>query len=207
MTSLDLNKFPEIENSIGLLVFDHLKEFPTLKNLGDITQRIYGCSTFLYSGKSSDKDDYILSRSASLRAALNEFVSLSEMLKASNTQNLKNLAIEKMDYPLFHFFKLLREVNFHLNSLQHSHSITNVRNYNTTTGEIDENIITLKPLIIDSLNASLFQHSRNLKFYDINQIATITDWVNTNQYQWGIFYILDIALRQYCTELLDQYSR
>ena len=40
---IDLNKFPVIENSIGLIAFNHFNEFPRLQNLGDITQRIYGC--------------------------------------------------------------------------------------------------------------------------------------------------------------------
>lgn len=203
MTNLNLNLFPVIENSIGFLAFEHLKEYPQLNNLGDISERIYGCSKFLY--YNTAEKNYLFSESATLRAALNEFVSLSEMLKASNDIILKNLAIEKVSIPLFHFFKLLREVNFHLNSLQHSKTKTAVKNFNTETGVIDDNIITLTPLIIDRLDITLFQNSNNLKHYDISQMTQVTNWVNTNQYQWGIFHILDIALRQYCDEITKQY--
>jgi hypothetical protein len=68
VTHLNLNNFPTIENSIGVLAFNHLEEFPLLANLGDITQRIYGCSNFLYY-KIDEKNPFWV-ESAYLRAAL-----------------------------------------------------------------------------------------------------------------------------------------
>jgi len=88
-----------------------LQEYPLLINKGDITQRIYGCSNFL--NYKVDENNPFLVESAHLRAALNEFVSISEMIKASTDTNINRLTIENSNLPLLHFFKLLREVNFH----------------------------------------------------------------------------------------------
>lgn len=88
-----------------------MQEYPLLINKGDITQRIYGCSNFL--NYKVDENNPFLVESAHLRAALNEFVSISEMIKASTDTNINRLTIENSNLPLLHFFKLLREVNFH----------------------------------------------------------------------------------------------
>lgn len=199
MTLLDLNKFPTVENSIGWLAFDHLKEYPLLTDLGDITQRIYGCSNFL--NYKIDENNPFLVESAHLRAALNEFVSISEMIKASTNTKINLLTIENSKLPLLHFFKLLREVNFHLNSLKYNKTTTDVKNFCPATGEIGNEVFTFTHSIIDQLNASIFTNSKNLKYYDFEQIKTIAEWVNLKQYKWGIFHILDLALRQYCEEI------
>jgi hypothetical protein len=205
MTKLNLEEFPIIRNSISLLAFDHLKNYPHLDNLGDISERIYGCSMFLY--YKTDRHKYPFYVSASLRAALNEFVSLSEMLKASNESSLRDISIEKVNLPLFHFFKLLREVNFHLNSLKHSKTTTEVVNFNIETGKIKDEVYTLTPSIIDSLEISLFKDSNNLKHYNFTEFNLVVNWVNTNQNHWGIFHILDLALRQYCDLITSKYCR
>lgn len=199
MTLLDLNKFPKVEDSIGWLAFNHLQEYPLLTNKGDITQRIYGCSNFLY--YKADENNPFLVESAHLRAALNEFVSISEMIKASTDTKINRLTIENSNLPLLHFFKLLREVNFHLNSFQYDKTTTDVQSFCTTTGIIDDKVFTLTHCIIDQLNASIFHKSKNIKYYDVEQMATITEWVKMKQYKWGIFHILDLALRQYCEEI------
>jgi len=199
VTLLDLNKFPTVENSIDWLAFNHLQEYPLLTNKGDITQRIYGCSNFLYFNADEKYPFFI--ESAYLRAALNEFVSISEMIKASSNTKINSLTIENSDLPLLHFFKLLREVNFHLNSLQHNKITTDVKTLNTTTGEIDDKVYTLTHTTIDNLSVSIFKNSKNIKHYDSTQMNYIITWVNKNQFRWGIFHILDLALRQYCAEI------
>lgn len=204
MAVLDLNKIPTIENSIGWLAFNHLQKFPLLNNRGDITLRIYGCSRFLYF--TVDEKQPFFVESAYLRAALNEFVSISEMLKASTDQEIKKLTIENSDLPLLHFFKLLREVNFHLNSPHHSITTNEVNSFNTVTGKIEDEVFTLSHTVIDNLDISIFNNSKNIKHYDLKQITEITTWVRNNQYKWGIFHILDLALRQYCYEIEKRYS-
>jgi hypothetical protein len=199
MALLDLNKFPMVENSIGWLAFNHLQEYPSLINKGDITQRIYGCSNFLYY-KIDDKNSFSV-ESAYLRAALNEFVSISEMIKVSTDLKLNKLTIENSDLPLLHFFKLLREVNFHLNSFQYNKTTSEVQSFDVTTGEIDKKVFTLRNIVINQLNVSIFKNSKNIKHYDLTQMSTVTEWVNDKQYQWGIFHILDLALRQYCIKI------
>lgn len=199
MTLLDLNKFPTVENSIGWLAFNHLKEYPLLTNMGDITQRIYGCSNFL--NYKIDDDNPFLVESAHLRAALNEFVSISEMIKVSSDTKINRLSIENSKFPLLHFFKLLREVNFHLNSPKYNKTTSDVKSFCPATGEIGNEVFAFTHCIIYQLNASIFHKSKNLKYYDLAQIKIITDWVDTKQYKWGIFHILDLTLRQYCEEI------
>src|ERR1700676_2989679 len=110
MTNLELNNFPTVENMIPMLNFNHLHEFPALFDKSDISQRIYGCSNFLHF--KSDENYPLYLEGASIRAALNEFVSLNEMVKLSPKLNIRMKSIENLDIPLLHFFKLLREVNF-----------------------------------------------------------------------------------------------
>ena len=112
--TLDLNKLPEISYTRGLLQYYPFQEFPELKNLEEVSERIYGCGLF-NAAKTDEKYPYF-SEKAHIRAALNEFVSISEMLK----KDFPNITIDKTDIPLLHFFKELRVTNFHLKTFSPS---------------------------------------------------------------------------------------
>jgi hypothetical protein len=123
------------------------------------------------------------------------------MLKICGNSNLEKISIDKLDIPLLHFFKLLREVNFHLTSLA-QHSVENeVTTFDTRTGEISDNKFKLQHPVISNCDSSMFKNSKNIKYYDSRKIADVVEWVKENQNTWGIFHLLDLALRQYCIEI------
>jgi hypothetical protein len=199
MTNLDLNNFPTVENMIPMLNFNHLHEFRSLYDNSDISQRIYGCSNFLHF--KSDENYPLYLEGASIRAALNEFVSLNEMIKVSPNLNIRMKSIENLDIPLLHFFKLLREVNFHLNSIGHGKTKVSVRNIDTESGKIADKIFSFHFTIIENLEIGIFRNLFNFKKYDSAQIEVVVLWIKENQYTWGINHLLDLALRQYCVEI------
>jgi len=196
MTELDLNKFPIIENIHGILVYQPFKEFPELKNLGDISERIYGCGKFL--SVKSDTDYPFYSELVTLRAFLSEFTSLSEMLRQNHRNELKILSIENTKYPLFHFLKLLREVNFHLVSVSGGKVTQTYRMQNIETGEIHPTTYQLEHSIIENCTFNLFENSFNVKHYHKHQLIIVIDWINFQQHEYGIFRIFEETLRQYC---------
>jgi len=162
MTKLDLNKFPIIEQFHSLLWYNPFKEFPRLGNLGDISERIYGCMQFI--GTKSDESYPYFAEHASVRAFLNDFSSLNEILKDHTQLELRNIAIEKTNYPLFHFLKLLRNVNFHVKSISGGTSSHQVSIYNTTTNKISDEI-TLTRYFITNCNLALLGNARDIKHY------------------------------------------
>jgi hypothetical protein len=196
MTNLDLNKFPEIENFHGLLKYNPLEEFPELAGLDDITQRVYGCAHFIVYSPASDFP--YLSENANTRAYLNEFASLNEILKSHNRAEFRRLAIEQTDYPLFHFFKLLRNANFHIRTLlggaiSYQGSILNSQN-----GVVVEKDLTFTSFVIENCNLTLLENVRDIKHYEKSQIEKTIQWVNNKQNISGISYVLEANLRQYC---------
>ena len=99
MITIDLNKLPQISNLRGLLRYDPFQEFPELEKLGDISERIYGCGYFI-AGWTDEKYPHYCEK-AYLRAALNEFVSINEMLK----KTFFNICIDKTDFLYYTFLK------------------------------------------------------------------------------------------------------
>ena len=196
MTHLDFNKFPIIENVHGLLKYDPFREFPSLDNLGDISERIYGCAEFV--GAKPDEARPYWSENANLRAFLNEFSSLNEMLKKSSDLLLKNISIEQCDYPLFHFLKLLRNVNFHVKSISGTSTSFQATFYNKTTNERWGEEMTITRYIIADCDFTLLQNARDIRHYKETDIRTTTNWVDTKQKEHGISDVLESALRQYC---------
>lgn len=193
MTKLDLNKLPEITNSTGLLKYNPFQEFPELINLGEVSERIYGCSLFNYGEKDEKYPNF--SEKAHLRAALNELVSISEMLKKLHN----NITIENSNLPILHFFKELRVTNFHLKTFNPTHIKGTFLVYNSTTGIINPNHYEAEHYIINDCNTTLFADNNNfLKHYNTQEFITTIEWVNHHQRIWGISHIIEAALRQYC---------
>lgn len=187
MRSLDLRKFPKIPHYQGILKYEIFDDFPELTKLDDISERIYGCCLFI--GGEKDCKYPFFSEKAHLRAALNEFVSISEMLKV----NYPNLAIEKTDYPLFHFLKELRVTNFHLKSIIPGNS-KSIAYSQSLDKEFEMN-----PFIISDCNIKLFEGNTNFnKHYKTSDFSETVNWVAENQIQWGINCIIEETLKQYC---------
>lgn len=197
---LDLNKFPIIENVQGLLQYNPFCEFPSLDKLGDISERLYGCAEFL--GMQPDDKYPYFAESANFRAYLSEFSSLNEILKEHSRPELRNIAIEKTDYPLFHFFKLLRNVNFHLKSVTGGTISFQAVFMNRETNEIHGDEMTITRFVIADCNFNLIENVRDIKHYDKSQIQATIDWVDKTQNQHGLSDILEATLRQYC-KLID----
>lgn len=194
MTTLDLNKLPKIENRIGVLRFDPLKEFPALKDLGEISERIYGAAEF--NGTKPDENYPLLAEKASFRAALSEFVSISEMLK----QNHDNLRIDNLDVPLLHFFKELRVTNFHIKSFSPVIQSTTMTWPGVNYPEDKPFEFEYKFLTIGNCNIELFRNNQNYsRFYNNDAFHKVIDWVNEKQDILGITHIFEAALNQYCT--------
>jgi len=196
MTLLDLNKFPEFENVQGFLKYNPFEEFPELINLGDISERIYGCAEFIWT--TGDKQHPFWLENLTLRAFLNEFASLNEMIKASQNEKIRNLAIENVDIPLFHFFKLLRNVNFHVKSSRGGNTEFEARFQNKKTGVVHGDLMKIKRYIISDCSLILLKTARDIRYYDESDIQYIIDWVNYYQMKQGISNILEETLRQYC---------
>jgi len=200
ITQLDLNKFPDIETVMGLLKYDPFWEFPSLDKLGEISERIYGCAKFLWA---KPDDTYLYyAECANLRAYLNEFSSLSEILKEHSLPKFRNIAIEKTDYPLFHFFKLLRNVNFHVKSITGGTTSFPAVLMNKATNEIHGEELLITRFIIADCNLTLLETAWDIKHYDKIQIQYIIDWVVDMQANYGISDILEANLRQYCKLIL-----
>jgi hypothetical protein len=196
MTTLNLNKFPAIEHVHGLLWYDPFREFPDLDKLGDISERIYGCAHFI--GASSDEKYPFFSENKTLRAFLNEFSSLSEILKDHDQSLFHNLAIEKTDFPVFHFLKLLRNVNFHVKSISGGSISYQATLYNTTTHERYGDEMTITNYIIADCNLTLLKNARDIKHYNQQEMQDTIEWIDRTQKQYGFSDILEAALRQYC---------
>ncbi len=201
MTNLDLSKFPEIETIHGLLLYDPFKEFETISQLGDISERIYGCSTFL--ATHPDEKYPFFSEKAYLRGFVNEFSSLNEILKAHANIELQNISIEKTDYPLFHFIKLIRNINFHIKSIKAGHSTFQAVYVNKITKEESEEEFTINRFIIDECNIELLKAARDFRHYKTSDLQKTLEWIETNQKVYGINGILEEALRQYCRLIIN----
>lgn len=191
MQYLDLNKLPNISNSIGFLKYDVFQEFPELKDLGEVSERIYGCNHF--SGGQPDEKYPYFSEKAHLRASLNEFISVSE------TITYPNLKIENTDFPLFHFLKELRVSNFHLKTFTPKKVAGKAVLLNSISGEISSEEFEVKHFIIENCHLDLFTSNRNYqKYYSTSEFQTTVAWVDEKQKVWGITHIVEAALRQYC---------
>ncbi len=202
MTRLDLNKFPEISYKRGLLKYDPFVDFPELKNIGEVSERIYGCSRF--NGGEFDNIYPKFVEKAYLRAAINEFVSISEMLK----NNHSDITIEKSDIPLFHFIKELRVTNFHLQSIKHSSVINKFVIYNSTSDITNQDEYEMENMIISNCDISLFENNKNFaRHYDTFEFKKTIEWVEEKQRIWGISYIIEASLKQYCELIKDKYFR
>lgn len=202
MKKLDLNKIPKVPKVASILHFDPFKEFPKLRGLKNTSERIHGCITFI-SYCSGGKHVDLLTKAAFFRACLNEFASISEMLKVE----LPQLTIEKQDNPLFHFLKELRVTNYHLKSFkvnQEKIEFSIVNSTNETKSETkDEFKFDLEIFTISDCDKMLFESNNNYnRFYSTTEFTETIKWVSDNQMSFGIWFIVELALRQYC-ELIN----
>ena len=197
MVNLDIDNLPIIKNQISILRKIPFDKFPKLKELGAISERIYGCWNF-NSYNNVDNDLPYFKEKAYLRATLNEFVSISEILK----EKYIDISIEKTNIPLLHFFKELRVTNFHIktfvpNTIKSTVLLTNKE-------EVTNENFELELFVIENCDIELFFSNFNyIKYYSSVEFEQIVNWVNKNQYIWGINYIIDFALNQYC-ELINK---
>jgi hypothetical protein len=196
MTAINLNKLPIISNEKGWLKYDPFQEFPELKNLGEISERIYGCAHF--NGGKADGIYPEFAEKAYLRASLEELVSLSEMLK----RKCPEISIENTDLPILHFFKELRVTNFHLKS-SNSHKITGrAVIVNSITNERNSEEFDVNNLVIENCSIDLFTDNKNyVKYYNSAEFKETVKWVEEHQKIWGVSHIIESALKQYCEQI------
>lgn len=200
MKALDLKKLPLISDIRSILKYDPFKEFPELIDHGDVSERIYGCGIF--NGGQKDKKYTFFSEKAHLRAALGEFVSISEMLK----MNDPDLTIESSDIPLLHFFKELRVTNFHLRSISPNTIKDKYVMCDKSSSTTDSEEFEIESFIISDCNISLFSQNNNyLRNYNSTEFRETIYWVAEQQKIWGITYIIELALRQYCEIIKNKY--
>lgn len=193
MTRLDLTKLPQISDSTGFLKYDPFDEFPELKGLNEISERIYGCAHFNIAVTDVKYPTY--SEKAQLRATLNEFVSISEIL----TKKYPDITIDKTDLPILHFLKELRVTNFHLKTFTPKIVKGKLVLVNTTTGEKNLGEFEVEHFIIENCNLDLFSENYNYKkYYSSLEFEKTVEWVDENQKAFGITHIVEAALKQYC---------
>jgi len=205
--NIDLSKFPEIPKARPLWGFVPLVDLPVLNKYPDIAERIYGCMHFLRI-ETKYSENITIEEKCNLRAALSDFVSINDMIKESNNPQLITVRFDTLSYPLIHFFKLLRDTNIHLESIRHIPSTKTYLFGSIATGETMKNkdgkdyVETWNNFTIDNCSPNTLAKCRNINRYRESDIQAITEWVNINQHEYGLQYLLELALRQYCEEIV-----
>lgn len=200
MTELNLDNMPAFDGYLPWVRQDIFKEFPELKYLGEISERIYGCSHFL-----TVKSDLLypyLRYAAHLRAAITELVSISEFCKKEYGKE-SPLFIDNSSLPLLHFFKLLRVVNYHLSSFKSSTVAGLFQLQDTESGDATSSPFTVEFFIISNCSPELFFNCDNMQHYHASQFNDLLKLVDETQNQYGIFHVLECGLKQYCALIRD----
>jgi hypothetical protein len=147
-------------------------------------------------------------RQGFLRAALAEFVSMKDVLK----QEIESLNIQKETIsitssknPLLHIIHELRNFEIHLHSGELNPNKIPAMFNRRTEPEI-WNEIDLPIWMIDELTADEFSKLRNAKYYNKNDLENMVKWFNSTQSQWGVHYLVFLAVEYFCNEVIHYYS-
>jgi len=201
--TLDFTLLPTIPKTLPLLIKPSWDGYPALVQLGDIYERMECCFHFLF--LRDDQNGTVYDK-AYFRAALYEFISISEVLNESSDPTLRKLSINNTPHPLFHFFHLLRAVSFHIKLFQHKNLETNSMVVNLASGEpvVDSDGIVQNMkgqlLIIENCDYDLLK-SNNRKSYNDYDLIDVAQWVNDHQKDVGIRYLLYLTLCDYCKHI------
>lgn len=147
-------------------------------------------------------------REGFLRAALLEFVSIEDVL----IQDLKNAKINSKPLkcyhtknPMLHIIHELRNFEIHLHSGKLSSTTISAFWGNI---EYPENASPIKHKVwmIDDLTEDGFSRLNNSMYYTKDQIKGLVEWFNTAQKEWGVNFLIHIAVESYCRAIVQQYS-
>jgi hypothetical protein len=194
---LDFTKVPTFEKSVSILKRDVFERFPDLVSIDDISERIYGCCRLNL--RNSDIKFPMYLEKVNLRSSINELVSISEIIKENRLDKFQEAIIEKTDIPMLHFFRILRAINFHINSIDSSFCEIETNWVNNVTGlDVPDSTMTYKLLIISNCDFYLLKKSIMSNKYKNEELEFLANWVNTHQKIWGINYLVELTLYQMC---------
>ncbi|HYD22120.1 MAG TPA: hypothetical protein VEB40_11640 [Flavipsychrobacter sp.] len=207
MKNLDFDLLPDIPKAFPLLLEFGAGKYPVLNRLGYLNERINACYHFLFT-LFHEKDTNF--RAAYFRAALNEFVGISQIFKEYNSGGLDEIITDNLPYPLIHFFKLLRDVNFHITTIQHNSwdvqfALVNLSKPNQERENSEYYLASLS--VIDYEDLQYIKSTRNAKHYEAPDLARIINWVEIMQRKNGINYLFSLAIDQYCSVIAEYLNR
>jgi hypothetical protein len=201
--TINIAKYPDIENShSGFYRIEEHRE-KTLKYFDQTLNRIKAIMKFLF--LFSPESDLIY-KTAYLRAALAEFVSIEEVLANDlKINNIKTKAIKIKDTqnPLFHILKQLRNFNIHIGSSRIGYSDPTMVTYGKGEKSFDAEI---EFPIIDNFNIIEFNKLQDAKCFDEIDKEIMVEWFNQYQRVWGVAHLVYVATLMYCDEIIMEYK-
>lgn len=140
-------------------------------------------------------------REAYFRAALGEFVSMEEAaildFKNSGKTTMPPRA-NALSNPLFHVFREMRNVNFHLtrSRIQMSNRLATIT-LADQTHEVDYGLT-----LISGFDEPTFARLQNARNYRTSDIKALVEWFDLVQREWGAPHMLRLAVIAYANHLL-----
>src|SRR5712692_5742738 len=182
-----------------------------LEQLPDTSARFFAALTFCsYASAtadllSTDEPKATRLREAFLRAALVEFVSTEQTLK-TDLQLLQipktPITMLKLEHPLLHIMRVLRNHEIHLTSHKMSHSPKQVEMViNGRTYQSQATIWT-----IDALTTKDFGDRKVKNRYTQSDIESMVKWFNDAQANWGVNDLLFRAICEWAASIVNNYS-
>lgn len=151
------------------------------------------CSAiYLASHIGTDESRHFISnnniKTAYLRAALAEFITIEELLKVNypNNADIECYSLIKSENPIFHFLKILRNYNIHL-----SNSSLGGINFRAYSPRKPEMIFELNSSIIDNLHVEEFKKlnaykDKKRRLYSEQDILKMISYFDKEQSSFGV---------------------
>jgi len=211
--NIDFSLFPDLSSSKIRYALDDntvtsLSQFPLLLERAENAVRFCWFVISLESVLSLNEPEITRLRQGFLRAALAEFVSMKDVLKQeieSRSIQKEIISITNSENPLLHIIHELRHFEIHLHSGELNPDKIPARFNRKTEPEIWHEI-ELSIWMIDELTTDKFSKLRNAKYYRQNDLENMVNWFNSSQSQWGVHYLIFLAVEYFCNEVIHFYS-
>ncbi|MFN8434468.1 MAG: hypothetical protein U0V18_10625 [Anaerolineales bacterium] len=211
---IDFSLLPDLSSSKIRYALDEnivacLYKFPLVLERAENAVRFCWFVTSLESVLSLNEPETTRLRQGFLRAALAEFVSMKDVLKQEvESQNIQKeiISITDSKNPLLHIIHELRNFEIHLHSGELNPDKIPAKFNRKTEPEIWHDI-ELSIWAIDELTTDKFSKLRNIKkYYNQNDLKKMVEWFNSAQSQWGVHYLIFLAVEYFCDEVIHFYS-
>lgn len=147
---------------------------------------------------------------ALLRAALYEFASVEDVL-LMDLRTLGSvdspLRIEHTKNPLFHMLKQLRNYNIHIGSSDVQCTEPRTLQFGTQSDFESGTALQYEvgEPVIDNLTLLEFGQLRESRRYSEEDKAAMVQWFNDSQQAWGVDFLIVLAVKLYCGDLIRAY--